>query len=74
MISSYYRGSDGHVTAGLTGDALRQALASAAGVLWVDLEEATHEEGALLSDVFSFHHLAIEDCFNKHIDPAKIDD
>jgi magnesium transporter len=28
----------------------------------------------LLSDVFRFHHLAIDDCFNRHIDPARIDD
>ena len=74
MISSYVRGSDGRVATGLSGEAMRQALASGEGVLWVDLEEATREEGALLADVFSFHHLAIDDCFNEHIDPAKIDD
>jgi len=74
MITSYYRSPDGQVTSSLDNGALRAAIGSGQGVLWVDLEAASREEAALLSSVFDFHHLAIDDCFNRHIDPAKIDD
>ena len=75
MISSYYRDAAGRLTTGLSSEAIRQAIASGEGVLWVDLEAVARDEGApLLADVFRFHHLAIDDCFNRHVDPAKIDD
>jgi len=38
------------------------ALAGAPGVLWVDLQGPTEEETQVLSRVFRFHPLAIEDC------------
>ena len=74
MITSHFRAADGTTSTGLNADALRKALATPDGLLWVDLESASREEGVLLSDVFRFHHLAIDDCFNRHIDPARIDD
>ncbi len=74
MITSFYRESSGEVASDLSPDALRRALADSDGLLWVDLEAVTREEGALLSDLFGFHALAIDDCYNRHIDPAKIDD
>ena len=74
MITSYYRSPDGRTASQLDEAAMREALATEGGVLWVDLEDVTREGAALLSDVFDFHHLAIDDCFNDLIDPAKIDD
>jgi len=74
MISSYYRTPDGRLLSSLGDEALREAVASGEGVLWVDLEAANREEASALSRVFDFHHLAIDDCFNRHVDPAKIDD
>jgi magnesium transporter len=74
MITSHFRAADGATTTGLSAGDMRSALAAPDGLLWVDLEAATREEGALLSDLFRFHHLAVDDCFNQHIDPAKIDD
>ena len=75
MISSCYRGADGRLATGLDAEAIRRALASGEGVLWVDLEAATRDEGEpLLADILHFHHLAVDDCFNRHVDPAKIDD
>ncbi len=74
MISTYFRGPDGRIVSSLGDGEMRDALASGEGLLWVDLEAASREEGALLSRVFDFHHLAVDDCFNAHIDPAKIDD
>ena len=74
MIASYLRSRDGNVATGVTEDAMRQALASKQGLLWIDMESAAREEAGFLSAVFGFHPLAIDDCFNLHLDPAKVDD
>jgi magnesium transporter len=74
MISSFFRGADGRLESPAGEGTMRDALARGDGVLWVDLEAPTREEAAFLSEVFAFHHLAIDDCFNAHVDPAKIDD
>ncbi len=41
--------------------------------LWVDLEAPTEDESEILSSVFSFHELAIEDCVAAENEEAKID-
>src|ERR1700675_2301872 len=74
MITSFLRKPDGSLLSPVDPEAVRQALASGEGLLWIDLEAASDAEASLLSEVFHFHHLAIEDCFNSHVDPAKIDD
>ena len=74
MIASYLRSPDGNVATGVTEDAMREALASKQGLLWIDMESAAREEAGFLSAVFGFHPLAIDDCFNLHLDPAKVDD
>jgi magnesium transporter len=74
LITSYLRKPDGSLLSPVDPEGVRQALASGEGLLWIDLEAASDEEASLLSEVFHFHHLAIEDCFNSHVDPAKIDD
>ena len=74
MITSHLRKPDGALISPVSDEAMRQALASGEGLLWIDLEAASEAEASILSDVFQFHHLAIEDCFNTHVDPAKIDD
>src|SRR6266540_1514036 len=43
-------------------------------LLWVDLEAATEDEVRVLSDVFHFHPLTIDDCLNHRLDPPKADD
>ncbi|MBI2933889.1 MAG: magnesium/cobalt transporter CorA [Planctomycetes bacterium] len=48
-------------------------LVNGPGVLWVDLEDPTEEEAAILSSVFRFHPLAIEDCVAE-TNHAKVDD
>lgn len=42
--------------------------------LWVDLESPTPKEAEVLSAVFHFHELAIEDCTAVDIEEAKLDD
>ncbi|MGB2696126.1 MAG: magnesium/cobalt transporter CorA [Dehalococcoidia bacterium] len=53
---------------------MRNALESREGLLWVDIQTTQREDAAVLTDLFGFHHLAVDDCFNRHVDPAKIDD
>lgn len=56
-------------------DDMRQALASDDGLLWVDIFADRREDGEpILRDVFRFHPLTIDDCYNDHIDPPKVDD
>jgi magnesium transporter len=74
VITTYFRQAGGATRRDLDEDALREAVASRDGLLWVDLEAVAREQASVLSDAFNFHHLAIDDCFNEHIDPAKIDD
>jgi magnesium transporter len=74
MIVSYLRSPDGNVATTVSEDAMREALASKQGLLWIDMESAAREEAGFLSAVFGFHPLAIDDCFNLHLDPAKVDD
>lgn len=51
------------------------ALQDRGGLLWVDIAADDRSEGEpLLRDVFGFHHLTIDDCYNAHIDPPKVDD
>ena len=33
-------------------------------MVWVDLSDPTPEEGKILSDVFKFHELAVEDALS----------
>jgi magnesium transporter len=52
--------------------ALNAALAVPANVIWLDVQDPTEDDTALLRDVFGFHPLAIEDAVRSHERP-KID-
>lgn len=56
-----------------TGD-LPRLLAMPGALVWVDLEAPAPDEVAVLSEVFRFHPLTIEDCLNAFVDPPKVDD
>jgi magnesium transporter len=58
---------ENHEAASLT------ALPENGGSVWVDLEGPTPEEAEILSRVFGFHPLAIEDCWHEPQHP-KVDD
>ena len=55
-------------------EALPGLLATPDALVWVDLEDPDDSEIALLSDVFGFHQLTIDDCLNTYLDPPKADD
>lgn len=61
--SCYYDPS-GDVRTGLSVDEIRQSLDSGVGTLWVDVDNREPEQVRLLSEVFRFHPLAIEDSLN----------
>ncbi len=52
---------------------LARLLQEGKGVLWVDLEKPIEEELKILSSLFRFHQLAIEDCVAESHHP-KVDD
>ncbi len=73
MLQSYYCENGNAMKADLSEPELRAALAGGRGVLWVDFESPSPEEFRILTDVFQFHPLAVEDCANV-IHHPKIDD
>jgi magnesium transporter len=64
MSLSIYRRPTGEVQRELSVEELRAAFESREGTLWVDLDVSDDAQAALLSDVFHFHPLAIEDARN----------
>ena len=76
MIDVYLRTPTGPLQGEAASNHLRAALESGDGLVWVDLhgEERGGEGEALLRDLFGFHPLTIDDCFNHFVDPPKVDD
>lgn len=74
-ISACLRTATGELQLGLAPEAIAQAARGGEGLLWVDIDADGRESGEpLLRDVFGFHPLTIDDCYNTLIDPPKIDD
>lgn len=72
--NTFYLCPDGRLLEQLTTQEVANFLATGEGLLWVDIEDATTEDGQLLSEVFQFHPLAAADCVSKNIHPPKIDE
>lgn len=62
MIEVFHFPSRGHTCDVMGAEALPGLLSGRNGFVWVDMERPEAAERALLSDVFHFHPLAIEDC------------
>jgi magnesium transporter len=74
-IQSFYCPRDGLVERDLTPEKIAAALHDENALLWVDIElDGRADAEPLLRDVFGFHQLTIDDCFNTLIDPPKVDD
>lgn len=58
---SWYRDASGSVRTNLDPKEFAGILASGHGTLWVDIQSESPAQHALLTDVFKFHHLSIED-------------
>ena len=74
MIRALHRTDAGELRLALGLPDVRDALASDRGLLWVDLDTADPDGRALLESDFCFHRLAVDDCYNGHLDTPKIDD
>jgi len=62
MIRSYFWDSENQRLERVTAEDLLRTYNRQEGALWVDLEAPTDEEFQVLSTVFNFHSLALEDC------------
>jgi magnesium transporter len=71
---AFYLAPDGKLLDQIGTEQIKDFLATGEGLLWVDMEDVTNEDAELLSNVFNFHPLAVEDCISKDIHPPKIDD
>src|SRR3954468_13728851 len=75
MITSCLRPATDELKLDLSTEEIAAAVRDGSGLLWVDLEGVDRAEGEpLLRDVFGFHELTIDDCYNPLIDPPKVDD
>lgn len=57
-----YKQKSAKVEEGFTADSLPELLADESSVIWIDLEKPTEADEKLLSDIFHFHPLTLEDC------------
>ena len=73
-IRALYRASDGTISEGSDQAFVERALRDDGGMVWLDLHVRSEADGALLSEVFHFHPLTIEDSVTPRVDPAKVDD
>jgi magnesium transporter len=71
---AFYLAPDGRLLEQPGAEQIKNSLATGEGLLWVDIEDVTNDDADLLSNVFGFHSLAVEDCVSKNIHPPKIDD
>ena len=71
---AFYMAPSGELLDQLEKEQVKDLLTKKDGLLWIDIEDVTDEDAELLSDVFGFHPLAVEDCISRDIHPPKIDD
>jgi magnesium transporter len=73
MLESRLYRKNGALQENLTVAEVAEALSVGKDILWLDFQDPTEEELAVLIDVFKFHPLAIEDCLLPQHHP-KVDD
>ncbi len=74
MITSCVRTQDGALRLDAPIEELRRALADPHALVWIDILAEERGRGeVILRDVFGFHPLTIDDCYNTLIDPPKVD-
>jgi magnesium transporter len=70
MLTSYwYENATMSVRQHIATDEFSELLKRQDGVLWVDVFQPTSEELAILTDIFAFHPLCVEDCMHPQIIP-----
>ncbi len=75
QLHSHYYDPAGTPHSDLSLDQIRAARVEPHGLLWVDVHADGRADGEpVLRDIFDFHPLTVEDCYNTCIDPPKVDD
>ncbi len=67
-IFVYHKGAD-HIDEGFPVDKLPELLADKESLVWIDMEQPGEKDNRLLSDVFHFHPLTIEDAIETRNQP-----
>jgi len=67
-IFVYHKGAD-HIDEGFPVEKLPELLADKESLVWVDMEQPNEKDNRLLSDVFHFHPLTIEDAIETRNQP-----
>jgi magnesium transporter len=73
-IKAYYMDPAGDLKIDITRNGIESVYRSGQGLLWVDIEGDDREDISLMSEVFGFHKLAIDDCLGARINPPKVDE
>jgi magnesium transporter len=73
-VNACYMGTDGTLQKDIGEEEIKTAFQSGSGLLWVDIEGDAPEDIGIMSDIFGFHQLAVDDCLGEHINPPKIDE
>jgi magnesium transporter len=74
-VRSCFRDGDGQLLLDLSPVEIAKAIVGGRGLIWVDIAADGREHGeTFLRDIFRFHPLTIDDCYNTLIDPPKVDD
>lgn len=74
MIHSAYIPANGTLNLDVSRETMVSAISEPDSLLWVSLEDPNESEYEILSDVFKFHPLTIEDCKSVGYQPPKVDD
>jgi magnesium transporter len=72
-LTCVHRSSSGDVQHDLPVDELRRLVQAGEGTFWIDLDVSDPAQAAVLTDVFHFHPLAVEDALNP-VSRVKVDE
>jgi magnesium transporter len=72
-LTNVFRAPNGDVQCDVSPDALKALVRGGQGTLWVDLDVSDPAQAAILTDVFRFHPLAVEDARNP-VSRVKVDE
>jgi magnesium transporter len=72
MLTCFIKFGDGRIVRNTDPDTLALALRDTKASFWLDMQQPSKEEYALLDEVFGFHPLAIEDSMH-HVQRPKIE-
>ena len=73
-VKTYYLDSSENQKSDINRDEIESAYQSGQGLLWIDIEGDEQEDISLMSSIFGFHKLSIDDCLGERINPPKVDE